>query len=140
MIDRNKREVITRWSPENIAANFPLALDEQNHRLFVGCRKPVPWMFVLATGYGSLMKVHSISGDPDDLFYDAQRKRIYASCGEGFIDVIEQGDGDNYETLEKISTRAGARTSYFSPDLNEFYLAVPRRGKEGAEIRVYQPK
>jgi hypothetical protein len=38
----------------------------------------------------------------------------------------------------QLPTRAGARTSFFSPELNRFYLAVPRHGKKDVEIRVYQ--
>jgi len=39
-----------------------------------------------------------------------------------------------------IPTRAGARTSFFSADLNEFYLAMPLQGEREAEIRVFQPQ
>ena len=78
-----------------------------------------------------------ISGDTDDLFYDAKRKRLYVSCGEGFIDVIAQRDPDKNELLERIPTRAGARTSFFSAELNEFYLALPAREARAAETRVY---
>jgi len=140
VIDRDKREVIAQWHIEKLDANFPLALDGPNHRLFVGCRRPVPWIMVLNTATGNLVKVHSISGDTDDLFYDAKRKRIYASCGAGFIDVISQTDSNNYETLGKIPTRAGARTSFFSPYSDQLYLAVPQRGRQEAEIRIYQPE
>ena len=34
--------------------------------------------------------------------------------------------------------RAEARTSFFSAELNEFYLAVPQRGNQEAEIRVFR--
>ena len=82
----------------------------------------------------------SISGDTDDLFYDAKQKRVYLSCGEGFIDVIDQRDADHYQTRERIRTAEGARTSFFSPELNAFFLAVPLRGNQGAEVRVFKPQ
>ena len=80
----------------------------------------------------------AISGDTDDLFYDTKRKRLYTSCGEGFIDVIGQTDRDHYETLGKIPTRAGARTSFFSAEVNHIYLAVSERRNQSAEIRVFE--
>lgn len=80
----------------------------------------------------------AVSDNIDDLFYDAQHKGFYASCGEGFIDVIGQTDRDHYETLGRIPTRAGARTSCFSAEVNQFYLAVPERGEQSAEIRVFE--
>ena len=137
VIDREKKSVIATWPMEKHQANFPMALDGANQRLFVGCRKPAR-MVVFDTASGKPVADLEISGDIDDLFYDAKRKRIYTSCGEGFIDVIGQTDRDQYETLAKIPTRAGARTSFFSPELSESYLAVPQRGKQTAEIRVYQ--
>lgn len=64
--------------------------------------------------------------------------RLYLSCGEGFIDVIDQRGADSYQLCERIPTRAGARTAFFSKDLNQFYLAVPQRGNQPAELRVFQ--
>jgi len=136
VIDREKRTVMVTWPMEKFQAHFPMALDETNHRLFVGCRKPAR-LVVLDTSTGKSVAALAISGDTDDLFYDAARKRLYISCGEGFVNVIEQQDADRYKLLEKIPTRAGARTSFFSAELNEFYLAVPQRGNSSAEIRVF---
>ena len=113
-----------------------MAVDESNRRLFVGCRKPAR-LVVFDTSTGRPVADLAISGDTDDLFYDAERKRLYISCGEGFVDVIEQRAADIYALRERLSTRAGARTSFFSPDRNEFYLAVPQRGNSPAEIRVF---
>jgi len=135
--DRTTRTLLEAWLLPNMQSNFPMALDETNHRLFAGCRNPAR-LAVLETTSGKMVSDLATSGDADDLFYDAQRKRLYASCGEGNIDVIEQHDADNYKLLEKVPTAPGARTSFFSPELNQFFLAVPQRGERGAEIRVYQ--
>jgi hypothetical protein len=77
------------------------------------------------------------AGDADDLWYDAARKRLYVSGGEGFITVIDQIDADHYQRAADLPTARGARTSFFAPDLNRLYLAVPARGTHGAELRVY---
>jgi hypothetical protein len=78
-----------------------------------------------------------ISGDPDDLFYDTKRHRIYAICGAGKIDVIEQSNADNYKLGTRLDTAAGARTGLFVPDLDTLFIAVPHRGAQAAEIRAY---
>src|SRR5438552_6761702 len=42
VIDRDKAEVTERYPLTRAKSNFPMALDENNHRLFVGCRdKPM---------------------------------------------------------------------------------------------------
>ena len=95
-------------------------------------------MIVFDTTSGKPVAHVDISGDTDDLFYDPARKRVYVSSGDGSIDVIDQRDADHYQTLRRIPTAAGARTSALSVALNVFCLGVPRRGSDPAEIRVFQ--
>jgi DNA-binding beta-propeller fold protein YncE len=138
VIDTDKNEVAKRFPVKAAGTNQCLALDEPNHRLLVGCRTK-PMLVVLDSETGKETATVAIPGDIDDLFLDAKRKRIYASCGEGFLAVIKQVDADHYELLEKIATVKDARTSFFDPDTGRLYLAVPRQaGKNGPEIRVYQ--
>jgi DNA-binding beta-propeller fold protein YncE len=137
VIDRDKGEVINTWKTDLAFGNFPMALDEANHRLFVGCRMPSK-LVVLNTESGEIAAKIDISGDTDDIFYDSKRHRIYAICGAGKIDIIEQTSGDGYQALAKIDTADGARTGLFVPERETFFVAVPRRGRQQAEIRVYQ--
>ena len=51
VIDRDKGEVISTWKPDGASANFPMALDEANHRLFIACRNPAK-LVVLNTDSG----------------------------------------------------------------------------------------
>jgi hypothetical protein len=139
VLNLKKREVMGSWPLEHFQANFPMALDGANHRLFVGCRRPAR-LLVLDAQSGKTVTDLPMAGDTDDLFYDAKRHRIYVSCGEGFIDTFAQQDADHYQALERLPTAAGARTSFFSPELDLLALAVPHQGKQAAEVRVYQPK
>jgi hypothetical protein len=136
VIDRkvNREE---SWPMEKFQANFPMALDAWGHRLFIGCRQP-PRLIVLATDNGYPIADYSISGDTDDLFFDVERKRIYIIGGEGFVDVIEQISPDDYRLLGKSSTAPGARTGLFSAGLQTLFVAIPHRGNQAAEIRVFK--
>ena len=118
------------------SANFPMALDESNHRFFVACRKPVA-LLVFDTDSRKVVARVDSPGDANDLWYDAAWKRLYISGGEGFIGVIEQHDGDHYTALAKVPSAAGARTSLFSQDLLRLFLAVPLRDDQKAELRIY---
>jgi DNA-binding beta-propeller fold protein YncE len=136
VIDREKTEVIARWQTDLAFGNFPMALDEANHRLFVGCRLP-PKLIVLSTESGDVVSKTDISGDCDELFYDSNHRRIYAICGTGEIDVIQQTDPNTYKTLTKVDTAKGARTGLFVPEQAKLFVAVPHRASQRAEIRVY---
>jgi DNA-binding beta-propeller fold protein YncE len=136
-LDREKRATITSWPTAGATANFPMALDETHHRLFVGFRKPAR-LVVFDTESGKAVAYLDSPGDADDIFYDNSRQRIYVSGGDGSIGIFQQTDANHYKMLTKISTAAGARTSLFVPELSRFYLAVPRRGAQTAEVRVYE--
>ena len=137
VVDRESRTLLQPWPLAGTQANYPIDLDEERHRLFVGCRQPAR-MLVFDTASGKPVARVDISGDTDDLFYDSARKRVYVSSGDGSIDVIDQRDADHYQARRRIPTVAGARTSALSVELNVFCLGVPRRGSEPAEIRVFQ--
>ena len=137
VIDRDKGEVVATWKTDLALANFPMALDEANHRLFVGCRLP-PRLVVLNTDSGDVVAKVDISGDTDDVFYDSKRRRIYVICGAGKIDVIEQTDPKTYKTSTRVDTAEGARTGLFVAERNTLFVAVPHRGSQQAEVRCYE--
>ena len=137
VIDRGKGEVVATWETDLALANFPMALDEANHRLFVGCRVPSR-LVVLNTDSGDVISKADISGDCDDLFYDIKRKRIYAICGAGKIDVIDQIDANTYRVASTMATADGARTGLLVSERDLLLVAVPHRGSQQAEVRCYQ--
>jgi len=137
VIDRDKGEVVATWKTGDATANFPMALDETNHRLFIGCRSPSK-LVVLNTASGDLIASIGISSDTDDIFYDSKRHRIYAICGAGKIDIIEQIDPNTYSAPTNIDTADGARTGLFVSERDTLFVAVPHRGSQNAEIRAYR--
>jgi DNA-binding beta-propeller fold protein YncE len=136
VIDRAAMRVVAAWRVSAASACFPMALDEANHRLFIGCRRPAT-VLVLDTSSGRRISSFAIVGDTDDLFYDAARKRLYVSGGDGFIDVIEEQTPNTFTRIAHVETAAGARTALFVADQSRFYLAVPHRDSQRGEIRVY---
>ena len=111
--------------------NFAMAFDETNHRLFIGCRTPSK-LVVLNTDSGNVVASIDISGDPDDVFYDSKRRRIYAICGAGKIDIIKQTDANTYEALLKRTRRMALALGFFVPERDSLFIAVPHRGQSGS--------
>jgi len=136
VVDSERRVLVQSWSTPDIGANFPMTLDENARRLYIGARRP-PTLLVYDLDTGKRIAALPISGDTDDVFLDDEAGRIYAICGEGFVDVIRKTGADHYEREDRIATRSGARTGLFSSTLRRLYIAVPRRFGDGAEIRVY---
>jgi DNA-binding beta-propeller fold protein YncE len=130
---------VTRW-PMTLEHNFPMALDEADHRLFVATHEPAR-LAVLDTNSGRSIAELPCVQDADEVYYDAGRKRIYIPGGEGYISVFQQTDPDHYQLLAKVSSTLGARTAgYFGKGrkgFDRFFLGVPARADHGAEIWIY---
>jgi hypothetical protein len=107
-----KTRAISRWTL-SLGANFPMSLDEPDHRLFIASRAPARFA-VFNTESGQLVAALPCAQDADDLYYDAARKRIYVTGGEGYISVFQQKDADHYELLAKVPSSLGARTSGYA--------------------------
>ena len=136
VVDRAKRAVVAKWVLPDAKANFPMALDEADQRLFIGCRKPAK-LLVLDTESGRSVASLDVVGDTDDVFYDAANRRIYVSGGAGSISVIRQADADHYATVAEVPTASGARTSFLAAGAGRLYVAVPHRGSQAARIEVF---
>jgi len=128
---------IARW-PLTLEHNFPMALDEAHHRLFVGCRMPAR-LAVFDTETGKIVASPAIVEHTDDLFFDASKGRIYI-LGEGFIEAWQGKDPDHYDRIGRYPTPADGRTGLFVPDLGELFETIPHHGQQGAEILVYGTK
>ncbi|SRR5579883_727685 len=140
VVDTDKNNVLHRYPLKLADRAYPMAVDEADHRLFLGCRNK-PSVVIVDSETGKEVTSVAIPEDIDDLFYDAKNKRLYASCGASELAVIRQRDADHYENVESIPTAKLARTCFFDPAGERLYLIVPRQeGEEGPSIRVYQPR
>jgi DNA-binding beta-propeller fold protein YncE len=136
VIDRTPNKVATSWPVTESTENVPMAIDKMHHRLFVACE---PGKFIVYnTETGKSVASLTISKNADGIYLDAKRSLIYVSCGEGFIEVIQQKDADHYFSVDKMETVKGAGTSLFSAAFNQLFLAVPQTENNPAELRVYE--
>jgi hypothetical protein len=72
VVDLAKKAVIARWPVTSALRNYPMALDEAHHRLFIGCRTPAR-LLVIDTETGKQMAYLEIVGDTDDAASNAPR-------------------------------------------------------------------
>jgi DNA-binding beta-propeller fold protein YncE len=142
VVDTNKREVLSTW-PVTSQRPGDAAFDESTSRLFIGTHTPAE-LVIMDSKSGKEVAHLPTSEGMDGVYFDASRKRVYVSGGRdlpaGVVYVYQQKDADHYETIGKIPTRAGAGTSFWSPELNRYYVAAPVTEKEEAAILVYAPQ
>ncbi len=138
VIDREKRAVVQTWPISAAKDNVPMQYDEKTHRLFVVTRKPSKFI-VINTDTGKEVTSLDVADYVDDLAWDAKNHRLYAPAGggQGAISVIQQKDADNYEVIATIPTKPGAKTGKLSPELNKFFVGVPTKPNQEAQILIF---
>lgn len=137
VLNPGKRRVIEKWPAQGFKPFYPMALDEKNQRHFNGSRNP-PALVVFDTKSGRM--VTSVEGvdHTDDLFYDAARRRLYMSGGDGMIGVFEQRDADHYQLMTKVPCVPSASTSFFVPEFNRLYVPATPYAGQPAQVLVYE--
>ena len=136
IIDLEKRAVNAMWGRPGTLANFPMALDGAQGRIFIACRMPAKLLMMDSTSGAVTARISTV-GDADDLFFDAARKTVYVIGGAGFVDVVRAGPENKLASVAHVRTATGARTGLFVPEWNELLVAAPRRGTWQARLMVY---
>ncbi|MBV1692369.1 hypothetical protein KRR38_33155 [Novosphingobium sp. G106] len=128
---------VTKRLPAGHAMNFPLALDPASRTIAIAYRWPSR-LVLLDQETGSVRQDLPTCGDADDVAFDALRARIYVVCGSGLVDTFQKG-ATGYERLPATSTRQGARTGLFVPELNRLFVAARATGNMAAALIVLRP-
>jgi DNA-binding beta-propeller fold protein YncE len=138
VVDLAAGKQLASWRVPGLKANFPMALDAAGVVLATVFRSP-PRLALLDANTGAVTATIPVCGDADDVFFDAKRRRIYVSCGEGMVDVL-QGDAAGYHPPAHMPTHSGARTSLFVPELDRLFVAA-RAGLLGSDaaLLVFRP-
>ena len=135
-IDR-KTGAVTKWPLAELRANYAMALNEADHRLFTVTRK-TPMLVVLDTTTGKEVARLRAAGECDDVYFDEARKRIYVIGAEGFISVFQQNDPDHYELVASVPSAVGVRTGFFYAKRDRLYVGVPAKGSEPAQVWTFE--
>ena len=146
-LDTNK--VLARWSNPG-CENYPMALDEDHHRIFVFCRNSPGYISVIDTEGGK--QVTKIPATPesssDDMFYDPGKSRLYVLSSmqnlpgaPGIIEVIQPRDADHYERIASYASGPGGRDGLLAPELGKLFVSSVRQPTgQGGEYLVYETK
>jgi DNA-binding beta-propeller fold protein YncE len=137
VIDRATGRPAAIWRTGN-ATNFPMALNEASDHVLVVFRNPAKLVVFAATN-GAVVTSADTCADADDMHMDAKRRRVYVSCGGGFVDVFN-AEGGAYQRVARMATVPGARTSLYVADLDRLFVAARATPEEPAAVWVLRPE
>jgi DNA-binding beta-propeller fold protein YncE len=135
-IDVNTLQVKDRWPLAPCATPTSLAMDAENHRLFVGCRSK--HFAVLNAVTGKVVFTAPIGERVDAGAFDNKTRLVYLSTGDGKVFVFHQDSPDHYSVAQEITTKPGAKTMGF--DSKTSNLFVPTSEDGAMEVLVLSPK
>jgi DNA-binding beta-propeller fold protein YncE len=142
VVDMQKRSVVATWPVTKGKKNMAFALDAEHHLLYVGCRDTDVRgsIVIIDTTTGKELDRLPIGGWVDSMFYDPERRRIYASSGVGEVYTYERQADGSYKPLDSVDTAVMAKTALYSPQLARLFVSVPHLGGTTAKILVFKPK
>jgi DNA-binding beta-propeller fold protein YncE len=134
VVDR-KTGAVMRWEIKGVTTNHALAFDETGRRLFSAALQPGK-LWVIDSDSGRVVTTLRIVLGVDDIWFDADRKRILATGHAGQVSIVQQIDPDRYELIANVPTAVGGGTSLYlkTRTFDGLYIAVPNTSHSGSEI------
>jgi DNA-binding beta-propeller fold protein YncE len=119
-LDADKPVVLARWPLAPGATPTGLSMDAANRRLFVGCRNKL--MVVVNADDGKVVTTLPIGDRVDATFYDPESKLVFASNGDGTVNIIRQEGADKYVAVGTLHTRPGSKTMGQDPKTHRLFI------------------
>jgi YVTN family beta-propeller protein len=145
-IDAKTMSIRNRFSLAPNEVPTGLAIDINNDRLFSVCRKSKT-LVVLDARTGKIVSTLPIGAGVDGVIYDASKKLIVTSNGEGNATLVRQITPDQYEVVQTLETAKGQKTIALDALSNKIFFSganyledgkTPAPGTFG--VSVYQLK
>jgi YVTN family beta-propeller protein len=122
VIDSRALKITATWPLPGCASPSGLAIDKVAHRLFSVCDGKV--MAITDAQTGKQVARATIGEGPDAAAFDAKRKLVFSSNGEGTLTVVKQDSADAYRVAETVKTQRGARTMALDSMSGKVYLVT----------------
>ena len=130
VIDTKTLKVIHAWSIAPGDEPSGLAIDNVTKRLFSVCGNKL--MVVTDAETGKIIKTLPIGDGCDGVAFDAKKKLIFSSNGEGTVTVIKETDANTFSVLQTVTTKKGARTIALNKTTGQLYLPTASFGPPSA--------
>jgi hypothetical protein len=137
VVDLALNRQVASWNTLDLHANYPMGFNNPARTALIAFRRP-PTLVEYALANGAVLGHVNSCADADDVFHDQRRRRIYVSCGDGFVETFATRGGA-LSSIGRLPTVAGSRTSLFVPEADRLYLAVRATGATRASIWVLRP-
>ena len=134
VVDLLTKKVIATWTAPGLQKNTALAVDEKNERIFVAGRNP--GIFYVFDNNGKVVSQKPCVNINDDMTWDPLLKRVYISGTQG-LSIFHEDSPDTYTDIADVPTNGG-KTSFYVPQVKQFYVVHPKTDVDIAGLLVYR--
>jgi len=124
VIDPAKHAVVKTWPIAPGEAASGLALDEANHRLFLGCDNKL--MAMMNSDDGKVVATVPIGQGVDANAFDPATQLAFSSCGDGTVTIAHEDSPEKLTVVQTLATEKGARTMTLDPKTHRIYLTTAK--------------
>ena len=125
-IDTKSLQVINTYSITPGEEPSGLAIDTETNRLFSVCGNKL--MIVSDLKTGKIIQKLPIGDGCDGVAFDAEKKLVFSSNGEGTITVVKEISKNEFKVVQTVTTQKGARTITFNPTTHQLYSPTANYG------------
>lgn len=137
-IDAKTEKLLSRWQLPNCDGPTGLALDAEHRRSFSVCANAV--MTILDVDSGKLVANLPIGKGVDGADFDAKSQMVFSANGEGTLTIVHETDPDHFQTVQTLTTQAGARTVAVDDATHRVYLPTANFGPVQPSLLDAHPK
>jgi YVTN family beta-propeller protein len=119
-------KVVNTWSIAPGDEPSGLALDLETNRLFAVCGNKL--MIVVNAINGKIITTLPIGDGCDGVAFDAKKKLVFSSNGEGNITVVKEESVNKFSVVQTIATQKGARTITLNKTTGQLYTPTAEFG------------
>lgn len=124
--DARSLAITAHWPLAPARTPSALAFDPVHRRLFVGCRSQQ--LVVLNADTGAIVALLPIGKGVDAVSYIPAKGLVFASNGDGTLNVFRQTNADHYVAVETVQTAPGARTHTVDATTGRVFLSSAQYG------------
>ncbi len=115
VVDRRTMKEIAEWPVTLAEQNAMVALDEQQHRLYVVCRAnltgaPAGKVVIMNSDNGKVIGAEEAPMRADQVMYDEVAHRLYVPGGQGYTEIYDTTDANRIKIISRIPTAPGTKT------------------------------
>ncbi|MDQ6788439.1 MAG: YncE family protein [Acidobacteriota bacterium] len=129
-LDSRVLTVKSRWSIAPGEEPSGMAIDRNNHRLFIVCSNQK--MIVLNVENGKVVADLPIGNGTDAAAFDEKTKLAFSSNGEGTLTVVREDGKDKFSVVENLKTQRGARTMALDSKTHKIFMPTAQFGETPA--------